>query len=190
MSPMTTFELFQDMIAGDKSAESEFVDRIDAMLRQAARCHALYKHLPTDVEVDDIVNDVWRSALAGQSLRKFSDESNGALRAFMLEVLNCRMIDAARRRGRQSSGASSDAGDVLPGIADSSAPSVTAQARASELMTIMQAALGVRDVQLLQGAVNGLTAHELASQHELSHSAAEKALSRAKARARKFLALL
>ncbi len=178
------------MLAGDEPAQTEFVERIDSMLRNAARCHALYKHLPREQDADDIVNEVWRSVWKSESFRNFSDESHGALRAFMLEVLNRRMIDAARRRGRQPDNVAFESDEALARVEDSHTPSVSAQARVNELMTLVQSALGERDLRLLRGAANGMTAREIADVMELNEDSAQKAMWRAKARARAFFGSL
>jgi len=186
-SPLNTFELFQRMVSGDSSAERELVGRLDAMLRQAASCHALRAHLPRHMDLDDVVNEVWRSVLAGKSLEEFDDERDGALRAFMLTALDRRMIDAARRAAHQAEhvGAADGASADPPDLAT---PSITSQARASELLGLVERSMGERDALLIRGAAKGRTARELAQQLALSEDAAQRALTRARARARRLFA--
>lgn len=184
-SPTSTFELLQQMVAGDKSAGAQLGQRINLLLQQAARRHDLRDELPNHIELDDVVNEAWRSVLGENGIRTFRDGSEGALRKFMLAALDRRMIDAARRAQRQPDdvaldGSSESAGGLQ---AESVAPTPTCEARAADLWEFLASALGERDLALLRGALEGRTASEMAPQLGLSVEASQRALSRARERA-------
>lgn len=184
-SPTSTFELLQQMVAGDRSAGAQLGERINAMLQQAARRHDLRDELPNHIDLDDVVNEVWRSVLGENGLKAFRDDSEGALRKFMLAALDRRMIDAARRAQRQPDDIALDAlADSAGGLlAQSQAPTPTCEARAADLWQLLESALGERDVRLLRGALEGRSASEMAPQLGISVEASQRALSRAKERA-------
>lgn len=187
--PTSTFELLQQMVAGDSNAGALLGERIDEMLKQAARRHALRSELPSHVDPDDIVNEVWRSVLGENGLKAFRDDRDGALRAFMLGVLDRRMIDAARRASRQPDNVELDRELDGGGAqrAQSTAPTPTCEARAADLWALLANTLGERDLALLRGAAAGWKAREMAEHLSISEEAAQRALSRVKERSRKLI---
>jgi DNA-directed RNA polymerase specialized sigma24 family protein len=188
LAATSTFELLRQMVAGDRLAGDRLCERINTLLLATARRHGLRSELPPHVEVEDVVNEVWRSVLGERGLAVFEDSEEGALRAFMLNALDCRMIDAARRANaepldRTQADEFEDGPDPRRDPT-SKAPTPTSDLRAADLLEFVRRVIGEREMKLVEGRAEGRRAREMAEQLGMNEEAAQRALSRATERLR------
>lgn len=82
---------------GSESAGRELFPRLEESLRPAVRRHPLFRLLATQLEVDDVLNELWGRLLAGDTLGRFEDRGPGSLRAYVRTCLQGVLVDLVRR---------------------------------------------------------------------------------------------
>jgi len=148
-----TRDLLERALERDFEAERRLFDRFRELLLRELAQSASARRLGPAAHAEDVVQEVWRRALAAGLLTRFEDRGPGSLERALKQVLEYTLADWARRRAAEKRGGrllqyslerelpegERPASDVSP------VPTPTAAARCAELLLLCRAELDERE---------------------------------------------
>lgn len=169
--PTLTKELLAAYLGGDRDAEIRLFARAHGALIQRARRHPHMRAVSHTCMPEDVVQEVFRRALASGLLRSFEDRGRGSLDSLLEKVLDNTLVDIARREGSLKRGGARPPvalepqgarDDVRQLAADETTP--TSAARSRELLEWARSQLEPREFELWRAVeLDGRTSVELAA---------------------------
>jgi RNA polymerase sigma factor (sigma-70 family) len=188
--PTLTKELLARYLAGDFAAEERLFSRFRTALLERARRHPRLRPLARDCTAEDVVQEVFRRALASGMLRDFEDRGRGSLEAVLTRVLENTLVDFGRRASARKRGGTHERVDALetglaPGLdrlpAEDTTP--TSRARSNELVELAGRVLEPRELEAWRPVeIEGLDAADVAHRMESTPAAIRGLVYRARAK--------
>lgn len=186
-----TRELLERALARDVEAERALFERYRPALLREATANPIARRFAPLAGPDDVVQEVWRRALAARLLARFEDRGRGSLERTLRRVLEFTLSDWARRASAEKRGGQVERYSLeleLPerertAPLQASATTPTSAARATELLELCRAELDAREWSAWRAVeLEGKSAVEAAAELGTSAAAVRGLLFRARSK--------